>query len=201
MNNPHIEFWFDFGSPYSHLSAQRIDTLARERGVRVLWQPMLLGPIFRNAGWSGSPFLQQPAKLAYMWTDIARQSAKYQQPWTHPSAFPRASLLPARIATAFGDEAWIGQFCAQVFALNFVHDKEIDSVDAMQRVLHDLGLPADTVIARAQTPEIKQALRDRTALGEQRGLFGAPSFLVGDALFWGNDRLEDALDAACNLPR
>ncbi len=198
MATPHIEFWFDFGSPYSYLSAQRIDALARERGVSVVWRPMLLGPIFRNAGWSGSPFQQQPAKLAYMRTDVARQSAKYGLPWTRPSVFPRSSLLPARIATAFGDEAWIGPFCAQVFALNFVHDTEIDSVDAMRGVLHDLGLPADTVIARAQTPEIKQALRDRTALGEQRGLFGAPSFLVGDALFWGNDRLEDALDAACD---
>ena len=198
MNTPHLEFWFDFGSPYSHLSAQRIDALAHERGVRVVWRAMLLGPIFRNAGWSGSPFQQQPAKLAYMWTDIARQSAKYRLPWTQPTAFPRSSLLPARIATAFCDEAWIGQFCARVFALNFVHDAEIDGVDAIQGVLRDLGLPADTVIASAQTPEIKLALRDRTALAEQRGLFGAPSFLVGDALFWGNDRLEDALDAACD---
>lgn len=198
MNDPVIEYWFDFASPYSYLSTAHIDTLARLRGVRVLWRPLLLGPIFRAAGWQASPFLQQPAKVAWMWTDLARQCARHALPWRKPSQFPRNGVLPARIALAHADAPWIATFCTRVFELNFVDDVGIDDVDAMRRLLAELGQPADAVIARAQSPEVKQALRAQTEQGAQRGLFGAPSFFVGDALYWGNEQLEDALDAAAH---
>lgn len=196
MNDPVIEYWFDFASPYSYLSTAHIDTLARLRGVRVLWRPLLLGPIFRAAGWQASPFLQQPAKFAWMWTDLARQCARHALPWRKPSQFPRNGVLPARIALAHADAPWIATFCTRVFELNFVDDADIDDVDAMRRLLAELGQPADAALARAQSPEVKQALRAQTEHGAQRGLFGAPSFVVGDALYWGNEQLEDALDAA-----
>ena len=196
MNDPVIEYWFDFASPYSYLSTAHIDTLARLRGVRVLWRPLLLGPIFRSAGWDSSPFLQQPVKFAWMWTDLERQCARHGLPWRKPSQFPRNSLLPARIALATEDAPWIATFCTRVFELNFVHDTEMNDVAAMQGVLDALGLPADDVIARSQSPDAKQALREQTERAAQRGLFGAPSFFVGDDLYWGNDQLEDALDAA-----
>ncbi len=196
MNDPVVEYWFDFASPYSYPCTAHIDTLARLRGVRVLWRPMLLGPIFRAAGWQGSPFLQQPARFAWMWTDLARQCARHALPWRKPSTFPRSSLLPARIALAHCDAPWIAVFCTRVFELNFVQDADIDDVSAMHRLLGELGQPADELIAHAQSPEVKQALRAQTEYGAQRGLFGAPSFFVGDALYWGNEQLEDALDAA-----
>jgi 2-hydroxychromene-2-carboxylate isomerase len=196
MNDPYIEYWFDFASPYSYLSTLRIEALARERGVRVAWRPLLLGPIFRSAGWDSSPFLQQPVKFAWMWTDLARQCARHGLSWRKPSQFPRNSLLPARIALANEDAPWIATFCARVFELNFVHDMEMNDVAAMQRVLDALGLPADELIAQSQSPDAKQALREQTERAAQRGLFGAPSFFVGDDLYWGNEQLEDALDAA-----
>lgn len=199
MNDAAIEYWFDFASPYSYLSTAHIDTLARLRGVRVLWRPLLLGPVFRAAGWQGSPFLQQPAKLAWMWTDLERQCARHALPWRKPSQFPRSSLLPARIALAHSDAPWIARFCTAVFELNFVQDIDIDDPAAMHALLTGLGVQAETVIARAQSPEVKQALRDQTEQGTRRGLFGAPSFFVGDALYWGNDQLEDALDAAAHV--
>ncbi len=198
MNDAAIEYWFDFASPYSYLSTAHIDTLARLRGVRLLWRPLLLGPVFRAAGWQGSPFLQQPAKLAWMWTDLERQCARHALPWRKPSQFPRSSLLPARIALAHSDAPWIARFCTAVFELNFVQDIDIDDPAAMHALLTGLGVQAETVIARAQSPEVKQALRDQTEQGTRRGLFGAPSFFVGDALYWGNDQLEDALDAAAD---
>lgn len=196
MNHPHIEYWFDFASPYSYLSTLRIEALARERGVRVAWRPLLLGPIFRSAGWESSPFLQQPVKFAWMWTDLARQCARHGLPWRKPSQFPRNSLLPARIALSHSDAPWIATFCTRVFELNFVHDTEMNDVAAMRGVLDALGLPADDLIAQSQSPDAKQALREQTERAAQRGLFGAPSFFVGDDLYWGNDQLEDALDAA-----
>lgn len=199
MNDAAIEYWFDFASPYSYLSTAHIDVLARSRGLRVLWRPLLLGPVFRAAGWQGSPFLQQPAKLAWMWTDLERQCARHALPWRRPSQFPRSSLLPARIALAHSDAPWIARFCTAVFELNFVQDIDIDDPAAMHALLTGLGVQAETVIARAQSPEVKQALRDQTEQGTRRGLFGAPSFFVGEALYWGNDQLEDALDAAAHV--
>lgn len=83
-----------------------------------------------------------------------------------------------------------------MFELNFVQDSDIDDPAAMHALLTGLGLQAETEITRAQSPEVKQALREQTEQGTRRGLFGAPSFFVGDALYWGNDQLEDALDAA-----
>lgn len=198
MNDAAIEYWFDFASPYSYLSTAHIDVLARSRGLRVLWRPLLLGPVFRAAGWQGSPFLQQPAKLAWMWTDLERQCARHALPWRKPSQFPRSSLLPARIALAHSDAPWIARFCTAVFELNFVQDADIDDPAAMHELLAGIGVPADAVITRAQSPEVKQALREQTEQGTRRGLFGAPSFFVGDALYWGNDQLEDALDAAAD---
>lgn len=198
MSDAAIEYWFDFASPYSYLSTAHIDVLARSRGLRVLWRPLLLGPVFRAAGWQGSPFLQQPAKLAWMWTDLERQCARHGLPWRKPSQFPRSSLLPARIALAHSDAPWIARFCVQVFELNFVQDADIDDPAAIHALLTGLGLQAETVITRAQSPEVKQALREQTEQGTRRGLFGAPSFFVGESLYWGNDQLEDALDAAAD---
>lgn len=198
MSDAAIEYWFDFASPYSYLSTAHIDVLARSRGLRVLWRPLLLGPVFRAAGWQGSPFLQQPAKLAWMWTDLERQCARHALPWRKPSQFPRSSLLPARIALAHSDAPWIARFCTAVFELNFVQDTDIDAPAAMHDLLAGIGVPADAVITRAQSPEVKQALREQTEQGTRRGLFGAPSFFVGEALYWGNDQLEDALDAAAD---
>lgn len=85
-----IEFWFEFGSNYSYLSALRIDALARAAGVEVLWRPFLLGPIFRELGWSSSPFVLQPAKGRYVWRDMEREAAKYDLPWRRPSVFRAA---------------------------------------------------------------------------------------------------------------
>src|ERR1700749_3340452 len=95
---PAIEFWFEFASTYSYLSVMRIEVAARPYGVRVIWKPFLLGPIFRARGMETSPFLLQKEKGIYMWRDMMRQCRKYGLRWTQPSTFPRVSVLPARIA-------------------------------------------------------------------------------------------------------
>jgi 2-hydroxychromene-2-carboxylate isomerase len=93
-----VEFWFEFGSTYSYLSAARIENIAAAAGVPVLWEPFLLGPIFAEQGWDDSPFNVYPAKGCYMWRDMERLCAKYCIPFTRPSRFPRNGLLAARIA-------------------------------------------------------------------------------------------------------
>nr|WKF60189.1 2-hydroxychromene-2-carboxylate isomerase [Paraburkholderia busanensis] len=188
-----IEFWFDFGSNYSYLSMMRIEELAQRDGITVAWRPFLLGAIFKSFGWETSPFVLQKEKGAYVWRDMVRQCEKYQLPWTQPSQFPRRSLLPMRVALFGAQQSWGGAFCKRIMQLNFVDDREVDDADVVSTVLIDLGLPADEIIAAAQTEQNKLAMRAQTEEAVRRGIFGAPTFFVGEEMFWGNDRLEEAI--------
>lgn len=188
-----IEFWFEFGSNYSYLSVMRIEEAAARFGVRIQWKPFLLGPIFRTFGWDSSPFVLQKAKGDYVWKDMVRQCEKYRLAWTRPSKFPRTALLPARVALVGAEKEWMGAYCRRVMSLNFVEDREIDSHDAVADVLAQLGLPAQQIIDEAQSEVNKLRLRQQTEFAAGRGVFGAPMFFVGDDMFWGNDRLDDAL--------
>lgn len=193
---PVIEFWFDFGSNYSYLSAMRIEDAARRLDVRIVWKPFLLGPIFRALGMENSPFVLQKEKGAYVWQDMVRLCRKFGLQWTKPTVFPRAGVLAARIALLGAEETWIGAFCRNVMERNFVHDRDINESDSMAEVLTGLGLPAAALLARAQSEPVKMHLREQTERARARGIFGAPTFFVGDDMFWGNDRLDDALTFA-----
>ena len=188
-----LEFWFDFGSNYSYLSAMRIEALAREKKVQVIWKPFLLGVVFKALGWETSPFVLQKIKGDYTWRDMARQCEKYGLPWRQPSAFPRTALLPMRVAMVGADQGWIAPFARRMMAMNFAADRDIDNLEAVSEVLAELGLDARAIVALALTPDNKQRLRRQTEQAQTLNLFGAPSFISDGELFWGNDRLDDAL--------
>ncbi|MGE8616379.1 MAG: 2-hydroxychromene-2-carboxylate isomerase [Achromobacter spanius] len=195
-DGPRMQMWFDFASPYSYLAIERVQALAQDAGVRVGLRPFLLGPIFQAQGWNDSPFRLFPGKGAYMMRDIARLADKYGVVYKRPRLFPRMSVLPARIALLGQDEPWCRDFCVAVFRANFQHDEDIQSEDVVHGLLNGLSLDADALIARAKSEAAKEALRRRVDRARDLGLFGAPTFFVGDEMFWGNDRLEDALDWA-----
>ncbi len=188
-----LEFWFDFGSNYSYLSVMRIEQLARDAGVTVLWRPFVLGPIFKAMGWDTSPFVLQKAKGDYMWRDMVRQCQKYGVPWRHPSEFPRHSLLPVRVALYGAQRPWMAEFCRRVMLRNFSADLDINAGASVAAVLDELGLDAAAIMAAAQADANKQRLKERTEQARALGIFGAPTFLVGGEMFWGNDRLDDAI--------
>jgi 2-hydroxychromene-2-carboxylate isomerase len=191
-----LEFWFDFASTYSYLSIMRIEALIRPSDVQVVWRPFLLGPVFRSFGWPTSPFLLQKEKGAYMWKDMQRQCRKLGLPWHRPSEFPRNSVLAARVALVGIDQAWLVPFMQQVMLANFAHDQNIGSESVMREVLDRLSLPGDALISAAHADANKAALRNATDEAQQRGVFGAPTFFVGEEMYWGNDRLNDAVDCA-----
>ncbi|WP_395351777.1 2-hydroxychromene-2-carboxylate isomerase [Variovorax sp. UC122_21] len=193
MNAPTLDFWFDFGSNYSYLSAMRIEEAAAVHGVALRWQPFLLGPVFRALGWETSPFVLQKEKGDYAWKDMVRQCRKYGLPWQRPSNFPRAAVLPLRIALAGAGQPWIGEFCRRTMRLNFAEDRDIDAPETMARLLADMDLPAHRVIDEALSDANKLRLRRQTETAMEKGIFGAPTFFVGEEMFWGNDRLDDAL--------
>jgi 2-hydroxychromene-2-carboxylate isomerase len=188
-----LEFWFELGSNYSYLSVMRIEELALQHGLHVVWRPFLLGPIFKSFGWATSPFVLQREKGAYTWRDMARQCQKYGLPWNRPTQFPRRTVLPTRVALLGAGEPWIGAFCKRLMQINFVEDRDIDTPQIVDAVLEELGLPASNLLCTAQSNDSKLRLREQTDEARRRGVFGAPTFFVGAEMFWGNDRLEDAL--------
>ncbi len=199
--SPRIEFWFEFASTYSYPAAARIETEARARGARVAWRPFLLGPIFAAQGWNDSPFNLVPAKGRAMWRDVARTCARLGLPFRRPQVFPRNGLLAARVACRFEAEPWVAEFVRRIFHANFADDRDVSDPEVVGAVLAGLGQPARERIAAATTAEARAALRDRTEQARALGIFGAPSFVAGDELFWGHDRLDAALDAACAAAR
>lgn len=188
-----LEFWFEFGSNYSYLSVMRIEELARKADVRIAWRPFLLGPIFRDFGWNTSPFVVQVEKGRYVWKDMERQARKYGLPFRKPSVFPRTALLPMRVAVLGSNQPWIAGFCKAVMRQNFVEDVDINAPANVKLALAGLVPEPDEVLAAAQTDENKLRLRDQAGEAKNRGVFGAPTFFVGDEMFWGNDRMEDAV--------
>jgi len=186
-----VEFWYEFASTYSYPAAMRIERLADEAGVTVIWRPFLLGPIFAAQGWNDSPFNLYPAKGAYMWRDLERICAKEGLALKLPPfAFPQNGLKAARLAIACGPR--IADFSRAVYAANFAQAQDISDDDVLTGILRRLNIlpqPVDKAMLRGQTDE-----------AIARGIFGAPSFTVDGELFWGNDRLEDALSFCAASP-
>lgn len=195
-----IDFWFDFASTYSYLSALRIEPLAAVKGVKVNWRPFLLGPVFTAMGWNDSPFNIYPSKGRYMWRDMERLCQQYGFPLKRPSKFPRNGLRPARIICAQPNAAWVPDFARAVFGAGFAADQDIGEREVVAGLLRKLGLDAEAVIAAGESAEGKNLLRRQTDEAFNLDIFGAPTFMVGAEMFWGNDRLEQALAWAEGMP-
>ncbi len=194
MSRPVLDFWFDFASTYSYLAAGRIGALAAEAGVDVRFRPFLLGPIFKAQGWDTSPFNLYSAKGCNMWRDLERLSEDLGMPFRRPEPFPQNSLLPARVALVGLKEGWGERFCCEVFRAHFGHGRRIDEAATLAEILSWLGADAGAVLAAAQADDNKARLRAQTEEAQRLGLYGAPSFVTATGeLFWGNDRLEQAL--------
>ncbi|WP_230529853.1 2-hydroxychromene-2-carboxylate isomerase [Microvirga roseola] len=195
MARPVLEFWYEFASTYSYLSAMRIEPLAEAAGVAVRWRPFLLGPIFAAQGWSTSPFNLFPAKGRYMWRDMEREAERLGQPCVQPDPFPQNALLAARVALVGDDHPWGPTFTKAVYWAEFGEGRTISDPAVIRDVLVQLGLDADQILTMAGEEANKARLKEQTEEARTRGIFGAPTFVTPDGeMFWGNDRLERALE-------
>jgi len=189
-----LDFWYDFASTYSYLSAMRIDALAEAAGIAVRWRLFLLGPIFSSQGWKTSPFNLYAAKGRNMWRDLERQTAARGLKFVRPEPFPQNGLLAARVALIGEDEGWAVPFSKAVFETEFAQGEDISQAPVIASLLAELGLDGPSVMARAEAATNKGRLRAQTEEAQRMGIFGAPSFVTADGeLFWGDDRLEQAL--------
>lgn len=191
-----LEFWYEFASTYSYLTAMRIEDMARCRGVELVWQPFLLGPIFVAQGWTTSPFNIYEAKGRYMWRDMERVAADRGLDFQRPDPFPQNGLTAARLALSGLEDGWTPEFSRAVYTAEFADGADISDQQVLRSCLELVGRDVDAEFSRTQDQAIKDQLKDATSKAQRLGIFGAPSFVVGDELFWGDDRLEQALDYA-----
>lgn len=197
---PSIEFFFEFASTYSYPCAMRIETVAAQKDVEIVWRPFLLGPIFKaQTGVADSVFNIHPEKGAYMWRDVKRICEGLDLPFTRPDQFPQNGLHAARIACVLldDDQAMAVNFIKAVYRTNFSENTSISDETILAGLITEIGGDADEIMSLSASQEAKNALKINTEMAVARNVFGAPTFFTPDGeMFWGNDRLEEALDWA-----
>lgn len=196
---PTIDFWYEFASNYACLAALRIENEAERQGVAVRWRPFLLGPVFAAQGLNTSPFNLFPLKGRHMIRDMERQCAAMGLPFVKPDPFPQNGLAAARIALIGHDAGWGAEFTRRVYLAEFADGRPISDRDLLAEILEQLDLDADAVLAASETPDNKARLKAETDAALALGIFGAPTFVTADGeMFWGSDRLDQALYWARN---
>jgi 2-hydroxychromene-2-carboxylate isomerase len=185
-----IEFYFDVGSPYSYLAWGELPRVAQRTGATVRWRPMLLGGVFKATG-NRSP-IEVPAKGAWTFDDMQRWARRYGMRLQRNPAFPVNTLFLMRVATGLlmRDEEAFRRYLDAVFRAMWDTPRNLNDPAEVSATLAAAGFDVAEVLALADDPKVKEQLRVTTEQAVQRGVFGAPSFFVGDELFWGQDRLD-----------
>ena len=195
MTTP-VEFWIGYGSTYTYLSVMRIDALAERAAVALVWKPFNIRALMVEKGLPKGPFVPRPDKLAYMWRDLERRAQRRGLPYARPPVYPVDSQACVRVAFLAAQEGWCSAFSRRVFRMNFVEGRPIGGPGNLEAALEALGRDPAPTIRRAHATDIEDGLAEQTRRAIDIGVFGAPTFRVGDELFWGDDRLEDAIEWA-----
>ena len=184
-----VSFFFDVSSPFAYLASTQIEALARRNHARVRFRPFLLGGLFREIGTPDVPLFAMPAaKREHASRDMARWAEHYGVPIRFPTRFPMNTVKALRMILALPDHDQPALVHALFRAL-WVDDRDLQDDAELTKIADDAALDGATLVARTRDEAIKQSLKDATKEAERLGLCGAPSFLVGDLLFWGQDRL------------
>ena len=187
-----MDFYFFIGSTYSYLSVMRAESLAAQAGVGLVWRPFSVRTLMREQ--NNIPFATKPIKMKYMWRDVERRASTFGVPFDGVPPYPiDPNELANHVATLAALEGWCKDFTRAAYRKWFLGKQDPGSPEALREVLQALGHDADRCIGRASDADVKQAYAAATERARQLGLFGSPTFVVGDEIFWGDDRLEDAL--------
>lgn len=192
MPADHIDFWFTMGSTYSYLSVMRLGEVERASGIQFNWRPFHLLIILQEM--KHVPFADKPAKAAYMWRDIERRAMMYGVPAALPAPYPaKQSIVANLVATVGMRQGWGADFVRAAYRRWFQLGEETGSEPNVTASLRDIGQEPQSVLALANAPATKNALMAETDIARELGIFGSPTYAVGRELFWGDDRLEDAV--------
>ena len=190
-----VDFFYDFSCPYAYLAHTQIEAVCARAGADLVWRPMLLGGVFQAVGTVQVPFaVMSTVKARHNAFDMMRWADHFGVALTMPKAHPNRTVLALRAVLAAGPEA-IPRASKALFAAYWVLGRDVARPEVVREALDGAGLDGSALVARADDPEIKAALRTRTDEAIAHGVFGAPAFVVtapgvpGD-LFWGQDRLD-----------
>jgi len=188
------EFFFDFGSPNAYLAHVVLPDIEARTGVKFAYRPILLGGVFKLTN-NKPPMIAFGGvrnKLAYEQRETERFIAKHRiTTYRFNPHFPVNTLFLMRGAVAAEANGGLRPYVAAVFHHMWEAPKKMDDPEVVRAALQESGLDAEKLLALAQTPEIKQRLMDYTEKAVERGVFGAPSFIVGEELFFGKNTLPE----------
>jgi 2-hydroxychromene-2-carboxylate isomerase len=190
-----LEFYFDVGSPASYLAWTQVPRIARETGAALHYRPMLLGGVFQATG-NRSP-MEVPLKSAWMKDDLARHARRYGVEYRHNPHFPINTLMLMRgaIGLQLREPQRLVPYGDAVYRAIWVEARDMNDPAQVGAVLQQAGFDPAALLALTQDPEVKEQLKSATQAAVARGVFGAPTFFVGDQMLWGQDRLDFVKEA------
>ena len=185
-----VDFLFDFGSPAAYLAWTQLGKLAADTGATVVPQPILLGGVFQATG-NRAP-ITVPLKGSYLFKDLNRYARRYGVALVMNPHFPINTITLMRIDVGMleAGHAQLQVYRDAVFHAIWVAQRNMNDADTVAQVLAEAGLDAPALLALAADPQVKESLKVRTQQAVERGAFGAPTFFVGEEMFWGQDRLD-----------
>jgi 2-hydroxychromene-2-carboxylate isomerase len=190
-----VEFLFDFGSPTAYLAYTQLPRIAAERGAQIVWRPILLGGVHKASG-NASP-ITVPAKGRWMFDDISRWAKRYGVPFKMNPHFPinTIALMRGAVGVQMKMPDDFLRYVEAMYDAVWVKAKNMGDPEEVARVLGEAGLDAKRIFALVGEQEVKDQLKANSDEAVARGVFGAPTFFVGDEMFFGQDRLDFVADA------
>ncbi len=188
-----IEFWFSIGSTYTYLTVSRIAGIEASMDVTFDWRPFSVRALMQEM--NNLPFVGKPAKEAYMWRDLERRAGRYGLPISLPVEYPLEHFDRANHVAVLGrEEGWCEAYVRSAYGLWFNEGLAAGSAGNLEKSIADAGQSVERVLEAAGGEENVARYEAATDTARARGIFGAPSFVVDEReLFWGDDRLEDAV--------
>ncbi len=195
MMSSTVDFYFDFGSPAAYLAFTQLPALAVATGAGIVMKPMLLGGVFQSTG--NRPPISVPLKGAYLFQDLERYARRYGVAFNLNPHFPvnTVTLMRVDISLAMQGDERLGQYREAAFRAMWIDQQNMGDAAGIAALLDAAGFDAAATLAGASEQAVKDQLKACTQAAVDRGVFGAPTFFVGEQMFWGQDRLDFVRDA------
>ncbi len=193
-----VDFYFDFGSPAAYLAYTQLPRLASETGATIVMKPILLGGVFQASG--NRPPASVPLKGSYLFKDMSRFARRYGVRLIMNPFFPiiTTTLMRMDLGLHLRHDPSLKHFRDTVFQAIWVDERNLNDPVTVGAVLAEAGFDPTALLALASEQTIKDELKTVTLAAVERGVFGAPTFFVGNEMFWGQDRLDFVRDALTN---
>lgn len=183
-----VEFFYDFTSPTAYLAWTRLPAIAQRTGARIIYRPMFLGGVMQTTG--NRPPGTLPQKAKWMAADLQRWAKRFNTPYQPNPHFPMMTLMVQRVASEWVNRPDFDRYLAAIFNAAWRDQKNIADKAVLAEVLTQAGFSPVEFFAAAENPSNKEKLKATTDEAVERGVFGAPTFFIGEEMHFGQDRLD-----------